>query len=645
MEKDGVGATKLSWAETEIRGVAPRYLRGFVWTGEESSHNPSVEYSLYAEPLPRPPATALANLDVSNLVTSHPHLFPIVTPINVDLFEKYLEPHPNRAFVDSVVQGLREGFWPFAKEVTGLEGVTLPNHPSVVRDANVLREARDHELEMGRFSDPFGNLLPGMKTSPLGLVPKPHSDKFRLITDHSAGTDALNSFINREDVSVRYDNLRDLSNSLLAYRAVHGDEVLMLWKSDIAEAFRLLPVHPFWQAKQVVEIDGEHYVDHNLVFGSRASPKIWCAFASLVGWIALHRLGINPMQHYMDDFWSFWKSPRRTLYHGRLLPESQVRFLQLLDELGIPHKPEKQLYGHKLTIIGFEVDANAMTITLASDKKKELVERIRKFAAKVEDSVSGRMVDQRPTLREWQQMLGELNWALNILPLARAGLNSSYQRIRTPPKRQESHSKAPKPRGPHTRIYHNHSTVHDLLWFASRLESCSGVHIIRSQLWPPQSAQRTAFVDACLDGLGIFLPPRGSWEQPIALFCRLEGDPIYSDILHNEMLAILCALLYFANHLEQDLSRILIHSDSLDSVNIFHSFSTSSSLVAPVLMASADVIMDSGFSPRVIHIPGKDNVEADCISRAMFIQVYEKWPTLRLISIQPPRDTLGARRL
>ncbi|KIO33212.1 hypothetical protein M407DRAFT_65835 [Tulasnella calospora MUT 4182] len=358
---------------------------------------------------------------------------------------------------------------------------------------------------------------------------------------------------------------------------------------------------------------------------------IWCAFASLVGWIAFHHLGIDPIQHYMDDFWSFGKSPRHSLYGDRLLPDSQVRFLNLLDQLRIPHKPEKQVYGHKLTIIGFEVDPNVMTITMAEDKKRDLVERIRTFVAKEIDPKSGKAMDRRPTLREWQQMLGEMNWALNILPLARPGLNSSYRKISTRP--TKDHDKKTGAMKPH------------LLWFANRLETCKGVHIIRSQLWAPQSAQRVAFVDACLEGLGVFLPPRDFRERPTALYCRLEGDQIYGDIFHNEMLAILCALLYFSVHPEPNLSRILINSDSLDSVQVFHSLSTNSTTVSPVLMASAGVIMDNGFIPRVIHIPGKENVDADCLSRALFAPVFARWPLLRLFRINPPLDTVRGGRL
>ena len=65
-----------------------------------------------------------------------------------------------------------------------------------------------------------------------------------------------------------------------------GNVSLTLWKSDIADAYRLLPMSPFWQLKQVITIDGKHYIDRNLAFGSSTSPGIFISFNSLVAWIA-----------------------------------------------------------------------------------------------------------------------------------------------------------------------------------------------------------------------------------------------------------------------------------------------------------------------------------------------------------------------
>jgi hypothetical protein len=67
-----------------------------------------------AECLPSPSSHSALNESAYHTIDNRPDLFKIVTPINVDLFETYLINHPNRAFVDSVCCGLREGFWPGA---------------------------------------------------------------------------------------------------------------------------------------------------------------------------------------------------------------------------------------------------------------------------------------------------------------------------------------------------------------------------------------------------------------------------------------------------------------------------------------------------------------------------------------------------
>jgi hypothetical protein len=75
-----------------------------------------------------------------------------------------------------------------------------------------LREQRDLEIACNRYSPTFGpDLLQGMYSTPGGVVPKPHSDKFRLVNDLSAGPHAPNSWIARDDSSVRFDNLQDFS--------------------------------------------------------------------------------------------------------------------------------------------------------------------------------------------------------------------------------------------------------------------------------------------------------------------------------------------------------------------------------------------------------------------------------------------------
>lgn len=80
----------------------PRYARDLVWAREEC---PRVVLALATEseqPVPSPPSNELNNTITLKTIHDNPHLFKIVTPINVDLFQSYLVDRPNQPFVLSV---------------------------------------------------------------------------------------------------------------------------------------------------------------------------------------------------------------------------------------------------------------------------------------------------------------------------------------------------------------------------------------------------------------------------------------------------------------------------------------------------------------------------------------------------------------
>ena len=158
-----------------------------------------------------------------NTVRDNPHLFEIVTPINVSQFEELLQTHPNKPFVDSVCLSLREGFWPWAdtqKEEYPTTWDFSDRPPKTEREASFLRDQRDIEIRARRYSESFGmDLLPGMYSTPIHAVPKPRSEKLRLVNDHSAGPFSLNSMIARSDVAgAKMDSISDL----IGAREYHG---------------------------------------------------------------------------------------------------------------------------------------------------------------------------------------------------------------------------------------------------------------------------------------------------------------------------------------------------------------------------------------------------------------------------------------
>ncbi|KAJ7029524.1 hypothetical protein C8F04DRAFT_962734, partial [Mycena alexandri] len=116
-------------------------------------------------PLPRPPQSEYTPAALKTLA-EHPHLFRIVSPIDVNVFESLLADHPNQPFVRSVVAGLCEGFWPWADTQPGIYPETHDASDFPLKDERereFVRRQRDEEIALGRFSPSFGrDLLPGM---------------------------------------------------------------------------------------------------------------------------------------------------------------------------------------------------------------------------------------------------------------------------------------------------------------------------------------------------------------------------------------------------------------------------------------------------------------------------------------------------
>jgi hypothetical protein len=72
-----------------------------------------------------------------------------------------------------------------------------------------LRDQRDMEISLGQLLHSFGTeLLPGMYAMPLGVVPKPCSEKLHLINDLSTGKFSCNSMIPAAEHSVWLDGIR-----------------------------------------------------------------------------------------------------------------------------------------------------------------------------------------------------------------------------------------------------------------------------------------------------------------------------------------------------------------------------------------------------------------------------------------------------
>jgi len=575
-----------------------------------------------AEPMPRPPDCEFLNHEAIKTIESNSSLFTVSTPIKIDVFESLLTDHPNQAFVRSVCDGLREGFWPFADTHFGEWPLNYDNSfrpPKNDAESNFLQSQIDKEVEVGRYSQPFGpDLLPGMYSMPIHAVPKPGTDKHRLVTDHSAGKFALNSMISHDDIAgVTLDNVHDLANGLRVFRRLRPYAQLHLWKADVSEAYRQMPMHPLWQIKQIVSFQGRRYVDRRNVFGGRASQRIYHSFMSLVIWIAIFKILIRFLYIYVDDSFSFEDKRELELYtpYKKLLPSSLVKLLRLWDAIGLPHEERKQVYALELPIIGFEVDPNLMRARMSNDSHARLIQALLDFAQK----------GTRRSLRDFQRLAGWMNWALNVYPLLRPGLSALYAKTAG---KLESRAK----------IWVNRDVVHELNWVVHHLLSADGVFFFKSISWNfahlPEDVLKV-YTDASGEGIAYWFPFANLGFQS-----HLPGDAPAGTIFYFEALAVTAAILDSVHRLPAE-GRIAVFTDNLNTVSMFNSLAA----LPPynwLLMVSVDAIIDSRIDFQVFYVPGVDNIVADHLSRWRNEEAESVAPGLSIHSFEPPRNTLGA---
>ncbi|OBZ76385.1 hypothetical protein A0H81_03642 [Grifola frondosa] len=602
----------------------PRYLRGLQWSVHGRRMVTSADASLTQLPLPGVPEKERMNATVNSTLASHPHLFKIVTPINVDHFQYLLRDHPNPVFVQSVLRGLREGFWPWATPPPEGYPSTWDEDRGVPDDeeaAKFLEIQRDEEVRLGRYSEAFGtDLLPGMVCMPIHAVPKPRSVNLRLVNDHSAGPYALNSLISPDAIKgVILDGIPALGEALREYRRQHGNKQLVMWKSDVSQAYRRLPMSIFWQIKQVTTIAGQRHVDRCNLFGSRGAQRIYAAFMCLVVWIAVVKRAIDHL-NYVDDDFGFEEEGRVEFYqpYGIYLPTKQAQLLLLWDEIGLPHERKKQEYGPTLMVIGFIVDPNAMTVTLPDDSRQKLFETIDNFC-------HSPGIHRRRSLADFQSLAGYANWAFNVYPLLKPGLCNLYAKIAG----KENH---------HAGMFVNASIKRELTWMSNHIKHSDGVHLLNALEWgPPDLVEGApddefALVDASGVGLGLYFPwlNFGFYSK---LPCRAPKDAIF----YFEALAICSAIHRVAawRTVNRSVRRLAVLSDNTNAVSLFNTLRAKPAYNL-LLISSVDILIHDNLQLCVDHVPGEDNCVADALSRGQLDKARSLAPGIQLFPFTPP---------
>lgn len=187
----------------------------------------------------------------------------IRTPLAANEWEQRLSSHPDQAYREYLLKGMREGF----RVGFGYSSHTCTrsktNMTSATKNPKVVDEYLAKEVQLGRVIGPLElEAHPTVQTSRFGVIEKPHQPgKYRLIVDlsHPDGS-SVNSGIERELCSLSYTSVDEAIDRV----CVRGRGT-MLAKFDIESAFRIIPVHP--DDRPLLGMEGEPVY--------RYHPPIW----------------------------------------------------------------------------------------------------------------------------------------------------------------------------------------------------------------------------------------------------------------------------------------------------------------------------------------------------------------------------------
>jgi len=555
----------------------------------------TTKWSETASPLPRPPDSEFENPISNSTLSSFPHLFAVHTPINVDHFQTLLSDHPNPDFVDSVVIGLHEGFWHWATTLIPGYPETFSQPPNGQYNDNqcaFFREKLHHKQACGLYSESIGGLLlPGMYSMLIYGVPKPSSDALRLVNDHSARPYSLNSMVDHSQVTgYPLDNLHQLGHMLLDLHQLTPGLELVMWKSDISEVYRICLMHPLWQIKQAVCIDGQYYIDRSNCFGSSASFAIFISVNSLIAWIARKERGIDSLITYVNDLSGPALKGDVDFYapYNSFFPTPQTTLLCLWDELGVPHKERKQVHGDILPIIGIHVDPNTLTFSLPKIARDRLTTELETWVSEK---------NSRFRLRHWQKLGGWLNWVFNVYPMLCPCLTLFYHKVA-----RKTFS--------HQYIHINNDVCSDFMWALNILTHLPPVLLLHSLVWQPSKVSLTAYCDACPEGLGFWFP-----STRMGYYSATPHN-VPALIFYLEALSVLSTLELSCQRLPPH-SKLLLYTDNQNTVDIFSSLRCLPTF-SSILQMSITLRTVAQVDVRVLHVPGEKNEVADALSRADF---------------------------
>ena len=210
------------------------------------------------------------------------------------------------------------------------------NHSSSSIDPDFISTYIAGEEASGRYSRAFAPeeleaIIGPFRTSPIGLTPKPNSDKFRMIQDLSflhnhPDLQSVNSGIDAANFPTTWGTFDDTAKLIAAL-----PDGCVAATFDISAAYRTTPIRPDQQNSLCVYWNGKVWVDRAVMFGLSSSAGVFGAIADML--VAIYKAaGFSHLLKWVDDFLVI-RLPGQTW--------TEFDFMALTGDIGVPWSLEK----------------------------------------------------------------------------------------------------------------------------------------------------------------------------------------------------------------------------------------------------------------------------------------------------------------
>lgn len=325
------------------------------------------------------------------------------TPVIPKTLDCYLDGYDEN-IRQQLLQGFTEGFR------LGYEGpnknLVSKNLKSANDNPEIISQKMDSEMQANRIAGPFDSPpFPTFRTNPLGLVPKNSGSGFRMIHHLSYPIDdSVNDFIPRDQCSVQYTSIQE---AIQCISEMEGR--VFLAKSDIANAFRIIPIHPDDYPLLGIKWNGKYFYDKCMPMGGASSCAIFEKFSTALHWILGEQCPGVHIFHVLDDFLFIATS-------FNMAQNALKIFESVCSKIGIPIAKEKTMGPEEvLPFLGITLDTIRKEARLPPDK-----------IAKCILDITEMLNSKRVRLRKLQSVIGRLNFTLAVVLPGRPFLRRLY---------------------------------------------------------------------------------------------------------------------------------------------------------------------------------------------------------------------------